>query len=767
MGKRKQDDKKPSNKGKKGGKKGTSPLKGLLYLSLSLLAIAFALVAVTGTVYISKISKDLPTLEDMADQHPSLATEVYDRHNRLIAQLFMENRTWVSLDAISPAMIQATLAAEDGTFYDHGGLNFTAIMRALWVDLAHKAARQGGSTITQQLARNLFLSHEKSIERKAKEAILALRLEKLYSKDEILEMYLNMIYFGHGTWGINAASQNYFGKKPAQLSVKEAAVIAGLIAAPEKYSPYRSLERAKTRQAYVIRRMVEMGWLTPPEADEALDNFPTLIRKKSQSTRQINKAPYFVSYILFQHLLPTYGKDMVYRGGLKIYTTLDLDLQEKARESINKLKSEGALVALDPTTGQIITMIGGKDFEKTKFNRAFQAYRQPGSAFKPFVYATAIQQGLRPIDHVLDAPLVFENGWEPGNYGEEFHGEITLLNALSHSYNVSTVRLAQHVGVGNIIAVARAMGITSPHLPHDLSLSLGSASVTPLELAGAYCSIANGGMRVEPYSIREIRSRTGEILEQSGPKLGKALKPEVALTVRGMLQEVMKSGTGRYRKIKGYESFGKTGTTNEWSDAWFIGGIPGLVSVVYAGNDDHTPLGDKATGSRIAGPIWSDFMTAAASILKPRRIFSFPADADVETVAVCRDTGFLATSGCPSLDVVLERGKAPFEPCPYHGGTSWGTAEADPNAPQLILVDGDELLLQEYALLARGSSTSGRKDTGGFGTLVIPSLKSPGTAATSPVPENPEQSIYEKDPSPVKDMETRYQDLLKQYGLTD
>lgn len=754
------------HKGRKTGRKKTSFLRGLIYLFLSLAAIGAAVAAVGLSVYVSRISADLPTLEDMADQHPSLATEVFDRHNRLIARLFMENRTWVHLRDISPAMVQAALSAEDGTFYDHGGLNFAAILRALWVDLSHKEARQGGSTITQQLARNLFLSHEKSIERKAKEAILAFRLEKLYSKDEILEMYLNMIYFGHGAWGINAASQIYFGKKPGELSVKEASVIAGLIAAPEYYSPYRSMERARTRQAYVIRRMVELDFITPREANEALEGFPELERKKSQSLQRVNKAPYFISYILFQHLLPTYGKEKVYRGGLKIYTTLDLDLQDKARESLGTLKSEGALVALEPSTGQILSMVGGKDFDKSKFNRAFQAYRQPGSAFKPFVYATAIRQGLRPIDHVLDAPLVFENGWEPGNYDGEFHGEITLLNALSHSYNVSTVRVAQHVGVGNIISLARGVGITSPHLPHDLSLSLGSASVTPLELAAAYCAIANGGMRVEPYPIREIRSRTGEILEQTGPKLGRALEPEVALTVRGMLQEVMRSGTGRYRAVKGYECFGKTGTTNEWSDAWFIGGIPGLVSVVYAGNDDHAPLGDKATGSSIAGPVWNRFMTAAAGITQARTYFGLPAGVDMETVTVCRETGFPAMPGCPTVEVLVRRGSVPLEPCPLHGGTTWTTAESDPEAPQLILVASDDLLLPEYALLAK-ENRAGSPDGSPFGHLVLPSLKSTPAGSEAPVPASPGQSAYEKDPSPVKDVETRYQDLLKQYGLTD
>ncbi len=763
MGKRKNDAKPRQSRDSRKPKK-TSFFRGFLYLLLSIMAIGIAILAIGLSLYVSKLSKELPTMEDMAEQHPSLATEVYDRHNRLIARLFMENRTWVPLDAISPAMIQAALAAEDGTFYDHGGLNFTAILRALLVDLAHKEVRQGGSTITQQLARNLFLTHEKSIERKAKEAILALRLEKLYSKDEILEMYLNMIYFGHGAWGINAASQNYFGKRPAALSLKEASVIAGLIAAPEYFSPYKSKERARSRQEYVIRRMVELGWATPREANEALGKFPELVRKKSEAPKKVNRAPYFVSYILFQHLLPTYGKDQVYRGGLKIYTTLDLELQKQAKYSLGKLKSEGALVAIEPSTGQILSMVGGKDFNTSKFNRAFQAYRQPGSAFKPFVYATAMRQGLRPVDHVLDAPLIFENGWEPNNYGKEFHGEITLLTALTRSYNVSTVRVAEHVGVGNIIALARGMGISSPHIPHDLSLSLGSASVTPLELAGAYCAFANGGMRVEPYPIREIRSRTGEILEQTGPRLGKALETDVALTVRGMLQEVMRSGTGRYRRIKGYECFGKTGTTNEWSDAWFIGGIPGLVTVVYAGNDDHAPLGNKATGSRIAGPIWKEFMTSAAEITHARTYFGVPAGSDVTNVKVCRDTGFLAAPGCPSVEVLMPKGTVPTETCPLHGTATWAMAESDPEAPQLILADGDDLLLQDYALLAHGSPTD---ETGAFAHMVLPSLKTPESGSEPSVPATPGQSAYEKDPSPVQDVESRYQDLLKEYGLSD
>ena len=718
------------------------------------LAVGLAVAAVSSALYVQRISADLPSLEQMARQRPNLATEIYDRQNRLIARLFLENRTWVGLEQISPWMQKATVAAEDGTFYDHRGIDFSSILRAFWVNVTHGRTRQGASTITQQLARNLFLSQERTIERKAKEAILALRLERLYTKDQILEMYLNTIYFGHGTWGIAAASQTYFAKKPHQLSVAESTLLAGLIAAPESYSPYRAMERARARQGYVIRRLVDLGMLDGEEAQAALAASLTLQKgKESQAT--LNKAPYFISHILFNHLLPTYGKEMVYQEGLRVYTTIDLELQKAAQEALRTLKSDGALVALAPGTGEVLSLVGGKDFEVSKFNRAIQAYRQPGSAFKPFVYAAALQEGLRPVDHVLDAPLIYENGWEPKNYSEEFKGEITLLETLTHSYNVSTIRVAESIGIGKVIAMARNLGITSPHLPHDLSLSLGSGSVTPLELAQAYCPFANGGFRVTPYFIREIRSHDGEVLEQQGPQMSQAISPELAAEMQGMLKNVVRAGTGRSVAIKGMEVFGKTGTTNEWSDAWFVGSVPGVVAVVYAGHDDHKPLGNRATGSSVAAPVWKAFMEKTLAELRPPSTF-FLGDAQVEQVVLCKETGYLASPSCPGVEVLMERDKIPSSTCPFHGG-DWYTAQMDPLAPRLILVRDDELLLAQYGL--------GRTATVAQEAPEPSAFRPPTPPTPAPPPPKINGQPYKSDPSPAQTIEDRYQELLQQYGL--
>ncbi len=732
------------------------------FLGASLLlcvAVFLAVAAVTTALYVKRISADLPSLEQMARQRPNLATEIYDRQNRLIAKLFLENRTWVSLEQISPWMQKATLAAEDGTFYSHGGVDLSSIARAFWINLTYGKTRQGASTITQQLARNLFLSRERTIERKAKEAILAVRLERLYTKDQILEMYLNTIYFGHGTWGIAAASQAYFAKKPHQLSVAEASLLAGLVAAPELYSPYRSMERAKARQGYVLRRLADLGQLDKEQAQTALAS-PLTLQKGTVSTAPLNKAPYFVAHILFSHLLPTYGMETVYQEGLQIYTTIDLPLQEAAQEAVRSLKSEGALVALAPGTGEVLALVGGKDFEVSKFNRAIQAFRQPGSAFKPFVYAAALQEGLRPVDHVLDAPLVYENGWEPQNYSEKFEGEITLLEALTQSYNVSTVRVAESIGISKVISMARNLGISSPHLPHDLSLALGSGSVTPLELAQAYCPFANGGYRVTPYFIREIRRHDGEILEQQGPQLSQAISPALAAQMQGMLLNVVRSGTGRSVAIPQMDVFGKTGTTNDWSDAWFVGAVPGVVAVVYAGNDDHKPLGNRATGSRIAAPAWKAFMSKTVAEFHPTPSF-YLGDADVELVRVCKATGYLASSSCPAtVEVLMERGKGPTSVCPFHGG-DWYASQMDPQAPRLLLVRDDTLMLAQYGLGRHGAVAQQTPEMAPFPSYA------PAAPAAPARPPKKEERPYQVDPSPAKTLEDRYQELLKQYGLSN
>jgi penicillin-binding protein 1A len=738
-------------------------LGGLAAVAGILLLLALAVLSVGGALYVWGVSKSLPTAEEMVNHRPNLATVVYDRNGKVLTNLYYENRQWVRLDRISPIMVKAVLAAEDADFYGHGGIDPISILRAFIKDLTHQATRQGGSTITQQLARNLFLTRERTLTRKVKEAILALRMEKTFSKDQILEMYLNTIYFGHGTYGIGAAAEAYFGKSAGQLNLSEATILAGLIAAPEYYTPIRHLDRAKTRQGYVLGQMVSKGWIGRDEAQKALDA-KLFLKSVRRSSVTFPDAPYFVSYILFSQLLPKYGSDAVYRGGMRIYTTLDADLQKDAEEAVRKLPSEGAILALDPETGEILAMVGGKDFEKSKFNRAVQAFRQPGSAFKPVVYAAALEAGYRPVDHLMDSPLEFPNGWKPENYDMKSHGEVSLLEALTYSYNIPAVKLAHLTGLDKVVQTARNLGITTTHLPNDLSLALGSASLTPMEMAVAYSCFGNGGKRVVPYAVREVRDNSDTVLEKGGPMISDGISPKVAVMVRSMLQEVVRSGTGRGAAIPGYETFGKTGTTNDWSDAWFCGGLPGLIVVVYAGNDDHRPLGDRMTGGRVASPVWKAFVSKAASRLKLAKQFSVPAEAGVEIVRVCRHTGFLAASGCPSVPILVPAGEAPQAACPLHGG-SLAAARTDSLAPRLLLSPMDEVLPAGSGILAASPTEERPTEIPAVSSVPAPVLKVP--SPQPPKPPSPVEKPYRKDPSTPNDVEKRSQELLKQYGLKD
>ncbi len=637
-----------------------------------LLLIAGTLATATGgiiafTFYLKPIINSIPDVESLSEYKPSLTSYVYDRKGEVIARLFLENRVWVKLEDISPYLIKSVLAAEDAEFYEHPGLNIAAIGRALIKDILHMRIVQGGSTITQQLARNVFLSPKRTLERKIKEAILALRLERRYTKDEILEMYLNHIYWGHGAYGIYAAAKTYFGKHPRDLTLAESAMLAGIIAAPEYYSPIRHFQRAKARQRYVINRLKELGWITDDEAQIALREKLNILNIPLKKVK-VNKAPYFVSFLLFKYLIPKYGSDMVYKGGLKVYTTIDMDVQQAAQDAIKTLFCQGAIVAFDPTTGALVAMVGGKDYKESKFNRAVQAYRQPGSSFKVFLYTAAIDEGWRPIDHILDEEIEFENGWAPKNYDGKFHGEVTLLEALEHSYNAAAVRLADTIGVAKIIEYARKMGITSKHLPHDLSIALGTASVTPFEMARAYCVIANGGYRVKPYFIKQIIDSDGIILEQHGPHLKRVIPETTAYVMLNMLEHVVNEGTARAARIPGYEVFGKTGTTDGWSDAWFIGGVPGLVAAVYAGYDDHKPLGNKITGGRLAAPVWKKFMVKALKYYPSPKMFPIPEG--IIKVKVCAKSGLLPTPQCKKTTIVaLREGNQPTEYCNIHGYT--------------------------------------------------------------------------------------------------
>jgi len=748
-----------------------SVIRGIFSSLSLLLVIGAAAAAVFLTVFLKDITRTLPSMEEILGHEPSLATVIYDRNGKVITRLFQENRTWVKLENISPWMIKAILAAEDDNFYEHSGIRPIAIIRAGIVDVFHRGARQGGSTITQQLARNLFLSKEKTIARKAKEAVLALRLERIYTKDQLLEMYLNTIYMGHGAYGIDSAAKTYFGKSPDSLSITESAVLAGLVAAPEKYSPFRNPENSKVRKEYVLRRMLDLDWISKADYDSCIKEPLRLVKREpGKNALSLRDAPYFVSYILFKQLLPAYGTDTVYRGGLQVYTTIDIDLQKKAEALVSGINHEGALVALDPNTGEILALVGGRDFDRSKFNRATQAYRQPGSAFKPIVYATAVEMGYRGVDHLLDAPLLFPNGWSPGNYSGKFAGEVTLMDALARSLNTVAVRLAQIDGVHRIIDMARRIGITTPYIPEDLSIALGTASLTPLEMCVAYSSFANNGYRVTPFGIKEIKAKNGESLEQNGPEISSAMSATTAAITRSLLEQVTIWGTGAKARIDGYETFGKTGTTNDWTDAWFAGGVPGLVAVVYVGNDNHKPLGGRITGTVAAVPVWKEFVAFAVKKLKPASAFVLPPDAGVESVHVCRKTGFLAAPGCAAADILVQSGQAPSSQCPWHGGSVLA-AKADENAPQLLLAPiDDEMTRYKYAMRLGGAQEPAPKAE----DSQAPAVKTEDTPVAAKKTKEQEPlkvpdktaGTYKKDPSDAADMEAKYQELLRKYKIT-
>src|SRR5579884_2089992 len=454
------------------------------------------------------ISSHLPAVDALYSP-PSEATRIYAADGQLIASLYQENRDSVPLSAVPRMLQRAVVDTEDADFYRNRGISVRGILRAGLRNALEGGYAEGGSTITQQLARNLFLTPQKSLTRKIAEILLAVQIERRLTKDEILERYLNQVYFGEGAYGVETAAGVYFGKRAQDLTLPQCALLAGLIRAPSYYSPYEHPARARVRMAEVLQRMVEMGDITPQEKAKALAAPLNLVERRNAGLVGI-RAPYFVSYIL-PTLLKRYGEDAVYTGGLRVYTTLDLRLQEAAQAAVRQGIDEalrqhlnvhqGALVALDPRTGYIRAMVGGYDFRTSQFNRAWQAHRQPGSAFKPFTYTVALMRGIPPTHLLLDAPIEFTlpdgKVWAPQNYDKQWHGLITMRYALEHSINVASVRLEQEVGPGAVVALAHRMGITSPLQP-NLSLTLGSSDVTLLEMVSAYGVFATEGIRAEP-----------------------------------------------------------------------------------------------------------------------------------------------------------------------------------------------------------------------------------------------------------------------------
>jgi len=749
-------------------------------ITLLVLGVLTVLVVGSAVGAFWYLSQDLPALDSLQEYQPSLVSRVYSDDRQVIGQYYIERRLLTPLADIPQSLTQAVIAVEDARFFEHPGLDVIGILRATWTNLRRGGRVEGASTITQQLARSLFLSPERTFVRKFKELILAYKIEVILSKEQILEMYLNQIYFGQGAYGVAAASQTYFGKDPGALNLAESALLAGLPKSPNNYSPYKYPERAKKRQEHVLARMEEGGFVTAAEQQEAAAQLLSFRRPGSEQI-----APYFIENAR-QHLVAKYGETMVYKGGLEVFTTLNTEMQKAAERAIHnglhqldkrqgwrgpldhkeittlidkaasppvatpqegdllqgvvtklgkdhvlvlagstegrlafddmawarrRLKGrdltkdvtvlpstkqvlkpgdvievavkkvgrdgvqfrleqtpvvEGALVAIDPRTGAIRAMVGGYDFGRSEYNRAVIAHRQAGSAFKPLIYATALNQGSSPSTVVVDAPVVYEEVdsekiWKPDNYEKRFFGVISLREALIHSRNLATVRLLEKVGIRPVVEFSKSIGITSP-LNQDLSLALGSSSVGLLELTSAYGVFANQGIRLDPYSIATVQDANGHALEQTLFEPRQALSKETAYLITNMLEDVIQRGTGQSAKSLGRPIAGKTGTTNDYTDAWFIGYTPNLAVGVWVGFDDIRTLGETESGAHAALPIWIEFMTEA---LKKVQVMPFEIPDDIQFVRVDPSTGLLAADqGDRAVVELFSKGTEPTQSAP-------------------------------------------------------------------------------------------------------
>ncbi|MBI4537264.1 MAG: penicillin-binding protein 1A [candidate division NC10 bacterium] len=626
--------------------------------------------------------KDLPSLDRLEIFQPGEPSLLYSQKGEPFASLAPEYRIFVPLDRIPRSVREAMLDAEDAQFYQHGGISLKGMARAAIRNLTSARVKEGGSTITQQLAKSLFLSPDRTFSRKVKEFTLAREIEKHFSKDKILEMYLNAIYFGSGAYGIEAAARTYFSKSVGQLSVAEAALLAGLVKAPTTSSPLVDMKKARARRDYVLGRMRTEGHLGEAQAKAAKQQ-PVALKPLFRAR---GVAPHFVDY-LRSELEARYGRVLTAKGGLRIYTTLDLEIQRQATEALrtgvkaieNTLAGkrkipageprwlEAALVALDPTTGEIRAMVGGLDYGHSQFNRAVQAKRQPGSAFKPFVYAAAFERGYAPTRLIGDYPVSYtipRNGrlveWRPENYDRQFRGSVTLRRALEDSINVPAVRLLEAVGVDAVIDLARRAGIRS-ELRREYALALGVSEVSLLELAAAYTMFANRGMAQRPVGIRQVVASHGEILESAGHTGEPVLREEVAFILQSVLRGVVERGTARRARLPGWDVAAKTGTSQESTDLWLVGFTPRLLTGLWIGADQPRPLGSHESAGRLAAPIWADFMRRA---LREESPVTLPIPEGVLPIRVDYRTGDLAAPDDPGgiLEYVLRGESLPDEP---------------------------------------------------------------------------------------------------------
>ena len=750
-------------------------MKSSRFRKLLFITLAAVFIGISAGAYFA-LAKGVPSVEELKQYKAVPGTKIYADDDTLIGELKIEKGVFVPLNRMPQYLVNAVVAVEDSRFWKHKGIDYVAIVRAAVKDVLHVGLKEGGSTITQQLAKITFLTPEKTLQRKVREAALAVKIEKELEKKEILELYLNRVYLGHGAYGMEMASRVYFGKSVSQITLPEAALLAGLVRAPSTYSPYNNLTKAKERQETVLARMEEEGYMKKPEKEKA-GRQPLYLSSLRRGQEANN---YFVEHVR-KYLEDTYGVDAVYKGGLRVYTTLDKKaqaaaaraLQEglrdldkrrgwrgridhrdvdvdkemkkkegiasliantgdivpgvvlksgakeavlKARGIIGKLsienarwaavhldpktgratqisnfsldkilktgdvvrvgfksskgntaeltleqepEAEGAVVAIDPGTGFIRAMVGGYDFSRSDYNRAVFAKRQPGSAFKPVIYAAAMDNGFTPASVINDEPVSYKGGpkgdWSPENYDHKHYGPTRLRDALAYSRNVVTVKLVDSMGVDKVIDFARKIGITED-MPHNLSIALGSLSVTPLELASVYSVFASGGMKMKPIAIKYISDSQGRILESHDPEGEQVISPETSFLVTSMMEDVVNYGTGWRAKALGRPVAGKTGTTNDYRDAWFVGYVPDMIAAVWVGFDDMRPLGHQETGARAASPIWVNFMKSVEigehSFVMPEGIVSYPIDPA---------NGLLARDAASGMKEVFKSGTQPRE----------------------------------------------------------------------------------------------------------
>ena len=587
---------------------------------------ALVLVIIAGLMfgYIFAAYQSLPEVGN--NMRPAVSSQVFDSQGKLITTLHSDqNRLPIDINKVPKNLQNAFIAAEDNRFYDHIGVDPIGILRAVVTNLTNRGIAQGGSTITQQLAKNAFLSQDQTLKRKIQEAILALELERKYSKKEILEMYMNQIYFGRGAYGIQTAAHTYFGKDVGDLTLAECAMIAGLPKSPNYYSS--SVNEATARKNVVVGQMEKYGYITPSQAEEAKK--ASLDIKQKSTSNTTDETAYFIDYVT-QEIAQKYGDDALYKDGLKIYTTLDTDKQHAAVQAMRHLpethtddqgltQPQGAIISIDPKSGHILAMVGGRG--QDSFNRASMAVRQPGSAFKPFVYMTAMEHDMTP-DTIMEDKKVEYGGWSPHNADNSYQGRMPLWKALALSVNTVAVQLADKVGPSNVIANAKKLGITtlvedgSPNDDNLASAALGGLTkgVTPLEMAAAYGAFANKGIYIKPTAIVKILDRNGNVLEDNSSDVQKTqvMSEKTAYEMTSMLEGVITRGTGTAASI-GRPAAGKTGTTDDNHDAWFIGYTPDIVTAVWVGDDTGSQSLGEIYGGTVPAQIWHDYMASAVS----------------------------------------------------------------------------------------------------------------------------------------------------------